>query len=87
MTADEWYSNKELFEMFRKMQKSMDELSQEMARTTTLIRDYNGLREKLGELERKVSTLQSARQAGRDYTGWIFALVAAIIAAFSYLGK
>ncbi|WP_041274513.1 hypothetical protein [Desulforamulus reducens] len=85
MAVEEWYSNKELFEMFSATARQMDELREEMVRTTTLIRDYNGLREKIGVLEQEVSSLQGARRTGRDYTGWIFAVVMAIITVLSYV--
>jgi hypothetical protein len=44
--ADEnqWYTNKDLFEMFNNIKNDIQKLSLEMKETKILIRDYNGLR-------------------------------------------
>ena len=63
MTENNWYSNKELFEMVEDLKGDMTDLRLEMKETKTLIRDYNGLRQNInstnkevGELRRKVET-------------------------------
>ena len=88
-TSKEWYSNKDLFEMIRQLKDRMDELSNELARTTTLIRDYNSLRTNLHDMEKRISNIEGKDQAEdqtkRDYVGWIFGIVMLIIAVLPYL--
>lgn len=45
--TDNWYDNKEIYEMLQEVRQDMSALRQEMAATRTLIRDYNSLRQKL----------------------------------------
>jgi len=83
---EQWYSNKDLFEMFSQLRKDIETLRREMDRTTTLIRDYNNLRQQVNELMRKVSSIQGATETRKDYTSWIIAGVAMFIAVLSYVG-
>lgn len=53
----EWYSNKELYEMFQNIESEMYKLRQEMAETRAIIRDYNGLRQKVEDTSGKINTL------------------------------
>ena len=55
--TDNWYDNKEIYEMLQEVRQDMSALRQEMAATRTLIRDYNSLRQKLEETATKVNTL------------------------------
>jgi len=55
--TDNWYDNKEIYEMLQEVRQDMSALRQEMAATRTLIRDYNSLRQKLEETAAKVNTL------------------------------
>ncbi|MGF7431106.1 hypothetical protein PQV03_10115 [Thermoanaerobacterium thermosaccharolyticum] len=56
MEQKEWYDNKELYEMFQQLKADMADLSKEMAETRTLIRDYNGLRQKVEDVNSKINT-------------------------------
>lgn len=95
---EQWYSNKEIFQFFENFKSDMTEknnhlLSQmgklelEMAKTTTLIRDYNGLRSKIDECEKKINTLETSKSTeketkkdGRDWIGWVVAVGMFILA-------
>ncbi len=79
---EQWYSNKDLFEQ-------INALRMEMQETRNLITKYNGLREKVDEMEEKMIRLE-AKTAGknavftaiREWGGWIVAIISLII---SYL--
>lgn len=45
--TDNWYDNKDIYEMLQEVRQDIASLRQEMAATRTLIRDYNSLRQKL----------------------------------------
>lgn len=71
-----WYSNKELFE-------SIIALKDDLKETRHIIKQYNGLREKIETVEDKVKhieTMTEAKsgfgQAIRDWGGWIIATLA-----------
>lgn len=55
--TDNWYDNKDIYEMMQQIKQDMAALREEMAATRTLIRDYNSLRQKLEETTAKVNTL------------------------------
>lgn len=55
--TDNWYDNKDIYEMMQQIKQDMAALREEMAATRTLIRDYNSLRQKLEETATKVNTL------------------------------
>lgn len=57
---DDWYDNKALYEMFQQLKSEISDMRKEMAETRTLIRDYNGLREKVDETCQRVSKVESS---------------------------
>lgn len=82
----EWYTNKELFEQLNSMQQDFTSLRHEMSETRTMIQRYNGLREKIDLVEKKVDYIESKSEgrnavgtAIREWGGWIFALVSALV--------
>ena len=88
MTENNWYSNKDLFEMIDKFKEEVNDLTVEMKETKMLIRDYNGLRKnindnnkKVGELERKVETLVDSR---KEYIGYIIAAISTLFLILNY---
>lgn len=56
--SEQWF-DKKFFQMFEELKDEMQELKIEMAKTTTMIRDYNGLREKLENVDDRVTKLES----------------------------
>jgi tetrahydromethanopterin S-methyltransferase subunit B len=54
---ENWYNNKELFELIHKLEQDMADLKKEMAETRTLIRDYNNLRGKINDTAGKINTI------------------------------
>lgn len=88
MTENNWYSNKDLFEMIDKFKEEVNDLTVEMKETKMLIRDYNGLRKnindnnkKVGELERKIETLVDSR---KEYIGYIIAAISTLFLILNY---
>ena len=88
MTENNWYSNKELFEMIDKFKEEVNDLTVEMKETKMLIRDYNGLRQNInstnkevGELRRKVETGIDNR---KEYIGYIIAAISTLFLILNY---
>lgn len=88
MTQDNWYSNKELFEMIDGFKNEVTDLRLEMRETKTLIRDYNGLRKNLNENTRKVSELEKKVETGidnrKEYIGYIIAAISTLFLILNY---
>ena len=89
MEKEQWYSNKDLFEMLEGFKQEVAELRLEMRETKTLIRDYNGLRENVNEaserinkIEEKINTQSSSRT---EYIGYIIAVISIIFLFLNYL--
>jgi hypothetical protein len=75
MEQKEWYNNKELYEMFQQLKLDMADLSKEIAETRTLIRDYNGLRQKVDDTASKLSTLMRLMPVAITGVGLIFTIL------------
>ena len=73
--TDNWYDNKEIYEMLQEVRQDMSALRQEMAATRTLIRDYNSLRQKLEETAAKVNTLMWLTPIAIAATGVLFTVL------------
>ena len=71
----EWYDNKELFEMLQQIRLEMLELRKEMAETRAIIRNYNGLREKVEDTAGKVNTLMWLMPVAIAGMGLIFTIL------------
>ena len=79
MPDEQWYTNKDLFELINALQIDMKE-------TRATIKKYNGLYTKLGDLKTTVDDMQ-AQQKGRNsvgtairnWGGWIFGLTSFLV--------
>ena len=75
---DPWYTNKELFEM-------INDLKIQLAETTKLIKQYNGLRKKqenfddrLFVVEKNLENIKESKKDKQWLLGWIVATVSLI---------
>jgi hypothetical protein len=87
--SQEWYSNKQLFEMMQGLGKEIGALRTELRETTTKIRDYNGLRDDVHEYCKEVQALR-AEVAGKDAGSKdtrvnIYSVISLVIAVSSIL--
>lgn len=57
MEEERFFSNRELYDLIQETAREMQLLKKEMAETRTLIRDYNQLRQKVEQLDSRISTL------------------------------
>ena len=57
MEEERFFSNRELYDLIQETAREMQSLKKEMAETRTLIRDYNQLRQKVEQLDSRISTL------------------------------
>ena len=87
MTQDQWYSNKQLFEMMQSLTTKMAELQLEMAQTTILIRDYNGLREKINKCEHELFESRGKEDGGKNVWGYVTGGIGLTIALIAMAAK
>lgn len=87
MTEKEWYNNKELFEMQMGLSKKMEALSAELGKTQVMIREYNGLRDRLDECERRVDQIEGTHQGSKEMWGYIVGGIGVLLAIASYVSK
>ena len=87
MTQDQWYSNKQLFEMMQSLTTKMAELQLEMAQTTILIRDYNGLRQKITDCEKALEGTHGKAAGGKDMWGYVVGGIGLLMALISFAIK
>lgn len=55
---EQWYTNKDLFEMVQSLRGEMQDTRLELQQTRTVVRQYNNLREQLGTCQKDILTLQ-----------------------------
>lgn len=89
MSDNQWYSNKELFEMFTRVERALERTMLELKVTQDKMDRYNGLIEKLTACEQDIASLKTAKQARSDlldkirvYSSWILPFV---VFALTYL--
>ncbi len=67
----DWYSNKDLYEMMVALSKGLEHTSAELEKTQVLIRDYNGLRQKIIECEKALFENHGKETGGKNVWGYI----------------
>lgn len=85
-----WYSNKELFEMMEGLKTDMVGLKLEMKETRTLIRDYNELRRDINDVSKRIMVIEKKLDTHTDnrkeYIGYIVAAISILFLILNYLG-
>ncbi|MCT4542835.1 MAG: hypothetical protein N4A63_04790 [Vallitalea sp.] len=79
-------TQKEFYEAMQKITKETNDLTIAMIETKTLIRDYNGLRQVINDVDDRVQRLENYagnKKSYREYIGWIFGLIATLLAIIS----
>ncbi len=87
MTNEQWYTNKELYEMMVGLSKRLEATNAEMAKTQTMIRDYNGLREKIDCCERRLDEFSGQAKGGKDMWGYIVGGLGMLFAIIGYAAR
>jgi len=85
--AREWYSNKDLYEMMVDLSKRLEATNAEMVKTQTMIRDYNGLRERLDRCEQRVDEITGKGSGGKDMWGYVVGGIGLLLALISYAAR
>ena len=70
--GQEWYNNKQLYEMMVDLSKGLENTNAELTKTQTLIRDYNGLRAVINQCKEWQNNFdrQQQAEANRVHFGW-----------------
>lgn len=86
-TRQEWYTNKELYEMMVDLSKRLETTNAEMAKTQVLIRDYNGLRERLDKCEQRLDEGTGQKSGSKDMWGYIVGGIGLLFAILAWVVK
>lgn len=81
----EWYDNKALYEMMLELGKGLEATNLELAKTQTMIRQYNSLREKIEICEQKLAESTGTRTGGREMWGYLVGGIGILFAILSRL--
>ena len=84
MTEKEWYDNKTLYDMMVDLSKRLDRTSAELKKTQVLIRDYNGLRQKINECERALFENHGKEAGGKNVWGYVVGGIGILLALISH---
>lgn len=69
--AQDWYDNKELYEMMVELSKGLEHTTAESEKTQVLIRDYNGLRSRLLSCEKQLTEFTGKETGGKNVWGYV----------------
>lgn len=84
MEQEQWYSNKELYEMMVALSKRLEKTNAELEKTQVLIRDYNGLRERLDKCEQRVEQISGLSRGGKEMWGYVVGGIGLLLAFISF---
>lgn len=74
----EWYTNKELYEMMVDISKGLETTNLELSKTQVMIREYNGLRARIDECEKNQRESLGKQSGGKDMWGYIIGAIGLI---------
>jgi hypothetical protein len=83
VTEQEWYSNKQLYEMMVDLSKGLEATNLELAKTQVMIKEYNGLRERLTQCEQDIALTRGRESGGKDMWGYIVGAIGVLLALIS----
>ncbi len=83
MTEQEWYSNKQLYEMMVDLSKGLEATNLVLAKTQVMIKEYNGLRERLTQCEQDIALTRGRESGGKDMWGYIVGAIGVLLALIS----
>ena len=83
MSGDQWYTNKDLFEMVQSLQRDIQATRIEMQETRVAVKQYNDLRRQLGQCQQDILSIKK-KELGKHavwdgirlWGGWVVALAA-----------
>jgi len=85
--GDEWYNNKDLFEMIRGLTDEIKSVKTEMHETRMIIKEYNGLRKSIGKCEKRLDAMEVTDEVKKENTSnwkqWISWVIAAVMAGLN----
>jgi hypothetical protein len=81
---NEWYDNKTLYEMMVDLAKRLEHTNKELAATQVLIRDYNGLRQKINDCEQKLWANEGHTTGGKDVWGYVVGGIGVFLALIAF---
>ena len=87
MEQEQWYTNKDLFEMVQGLTQEMGTLKTELSETRDSIKKYNGLREQLNLCQQDLSAIKAEKRGGKEMWGYIVGALGIILALISYATK
>ncbi len=79
-------TQKEFYEVVRKITEELHQATNAMIETKTIIRDYNGLRQKFNETDDRLQSLEDAnkyRQSCKQHIGWVIGCIGGVFGIVS----
>lgn len=77
---EQWYTNKDLYEMMVDLSKGLEKTNAELLETRTMIRDYNGLREKVEECSKRLDLSAGQGKGSKDMWGYVVGGIGLLLA-------
>ncbi len=82
-----WYSNRDLYEMLNPMRSEINAVMQELKQTQEIIKRYNDLHNRVLTLEEREVTRDVTLKKVRDWSGWFLAGALGLIKLFQWLSS
>lgn len=84
---EQWYTNKDLYEMMVNLSKGLEKSNAELVKIQVMIRDYNGLKERVDKCEQRIDQSTGIGRGSRDMWGYVVGGIGLLLALFSYISK
>ena len=78
----EWYSNKELFEMFQDLKEELAITREAVKRYNNIRTDLNAVMQRLTAIEERAIGRYSAGKAIREWGGWLVGILSLLFALY-----
>lgn len=76
---EEWYTNKELFEMFQELKGELKITTEAVKRYNNIRHDLNSVMERLLAIEQQAVGRYTTGKAVREWGGWVVAIVSVLV--------
>ena len=81
MRKEELFSDKDLLDMFNNIRGDMSTLRKDLVETMTLIRDYNGLRETVSGVDKRLIKVEQKLNSSKTWIPWVITITSLLLSA------
>ena len=82
---EELFTDKDLLNTFNAIRNDISTLKQALGETTTLIRDYNGLRETISDVDKRLGKVEQRLDSSKTWVPWVFTIITTLFSIVMFV--